>query len=180
MTDARPGDKIEVPLGEYSEAVVLKAGVTLVSRMPREAVLRGGVTAQGVRDARLSSFEIRGTGVALENAEVELDDNEISEAETGIAIRGAGRATLVANAVHDCGTGVLIDGPAQPWISHNSFQRDKLAVTARNGARPSLVGNVFDKTPVDLPADMDAKAIAEKNFGLTAPRPARVTAKGEK
>jgi hypothetical protein len=33
-----------------------------------------------------------------------------------------------------------------------------------------LVGNVFEKTPVELPPDMDFKAIAEKNFGLTVPR----------
>jgi len=170
LTAARPGDTVEVPLGEYSEPVALKSGVILISRVPREAVLRGGVTAEGVRDARLSGFVLRGTGAVLNNAEVELDDNEIAEAETCIAIHGNGRARLVGNAIHDCTAGVVIDGPAQPWLSHNSFQRDKLGLVARNGAKPGLVGNVFEKTPVELPPDMDAKAIAEKNFGLTVPR----------
>jgi len=170
LTAARPGDRVEVPLGEYSEPVVLKTGVALLSRVPREAVLRGGVTAEGVRDARMSGFILRGAGMLLNDAEVELDGNEIADVETGITIHGNGNARLVGNAVHDCASGVIIDGPAKPWLYHNSFQRDKLALAARNGAHPSLVGNVFEKTPVELPPDMDAKAVAEKNFGLTAPR----------
>jgi serine/threonine protein phosphatase PrpC len=173
MSAARAGDTVEVPLGEYAEPVALKSGVTLMSRIPREAVLHGGATADNVHDARLSGFVLRSSAIVLNNAEVELDDNEIADTATGIAIHGTGRARLVANAIHDCALGVLIDGPAQPWLSHNSFQRDKLALAARNGARPSLVGNVFEKTPVDLPPDMDAKAVAEKNFGLTAPRAGR-------
>jgi serine/threonine protein phosphatase PrpC len=179
LTEARPGDTVEVPLGEYAEPVALKSGVALVSRIPREAVLHGGVTAEGIRDARMSGFVLRGAGIVLNNAEMELDDNEISETETGIAIHGAGRARLVANAVHDCASGVVVDGPAQPWLSHNSFQRDKLALEAGNGAKPALVGNVFEKTPVKLPPDMDAKAVTEKNFGLAAPRPAHRTAPAE-
>jgi serine/threonine protein phosphatase PrpC len=170
LAAARAGDTVEVPLGEYAEPVVLKSGVTLLSRVPREAVLRGGATAEGVRDARLSGFVLRGSGIVLTNSEIELDDNEIAEAETGIAIHGAGRARLLGNAVHDCASGIVIEDPAQPWLSHNSFQRDKLGLAARNGSRPSLVGNVFEKTPVELPPDMDARAIAEKNFGLTVPR----------
>jgi serine/threonine protein phosphatase PrpC len=173
MAAARGGDVIEVPIGEYAEPVVLKSGVTLVSRVPREAVLHGGVTAEGVRDARLSGFVLRGSGIVLDNSEVELDDNEIADTATGIAIHGAGRPRLLGNAIHDCASGVVIQGPAQPWLSHNSFQRDKLALEASNGARPALVGNVFEKSPVKLPPDMDARAVAEKNFGLTAPRPAR-------
>jgi PPM family protein phosphatase len=170
MAAARAGDIVEVPLGEYAEPVALNSGVTLMSRVPREAVLHGGATAEGVRDARLSGFVLRGAGIVLNNAEVELDDNEIADTETGIAIHGSGRARLVANAVHDCAAGVVIDGAAQPWLSHNSFQRDKLALRAASGAKPALVGNVFEKTPVELPPDMDAKAVAEKNFGLTVPR----------
>ncbi len=170
MTAARAGDTVEVPLGEYAEPVSLKSGVALVSRVPREAVLHGGVSAEGVREGRLSGFVLRGAGIVLNDAEVALDDNEIAETETGIAIHGSGRARLVANGVHDCAAGIIIDGPAQPWVSHNSLQRDKVGLAARNGARPSLVGNVFEKAPVELPSDMDGKAVAEKNFGLTVPR----------
>lgn len=173
ITAARAGDTVEVPLGEYSETVALKSGVTLRSRVPREAVLRGAVTAEGVRDARMTGFAIRGAGISIANSDVEIDDTEIADTEVGIAIRGSGLTTLRADAIHDCATGVLIEGPSQPWLSHNSFQRDKVALAARVGARPGLVGNVFEKTPVELPPDMDAKAIAEKNFGLAPPRPSR-------
>jgi serine/threonine protein phosphatase PrpC len=170
LAAASTGDTVEVPLGEYAEPVALKSGVTLMSRVPREAVLHAGAIAEGVRDARLSGFVFRGAGIVLTDAEVELDDNEVADTETGIAIHGAGHSRLKANAVHDCAAGVIIDGLAQPWLSHNSFQRDKLGLAARNGARPSLVGNVFEKTPVELPPDMDVRAVAEKNFGLTVPR----------
>jgi serine/threonine protein phosphatase PrpC len=183
LTAARPGDTVLVPLGDFTgERVELKSGVTLRSRVPREARLAAPVRAAGVRDARLSGFEIQGgegAAVAVENSDVEIDDNEISGGATGIEVRGTGHAVLVGNAIHDSGTGVLIAGPSQPWLSHNSFQRDKVAVAAHEGARPSLVGNVFEKTSVDLPPDMDAKAIAEKNFGLTVARPAHAGGKAQ-
>jgi hypothetical protein len=185
MAAARAGDTVEVPLGEYRDQVVLKSGVTLRSRVPREAVLRapavGGpaVLAEGVHAARLSGFSIEGSadsplaaGARIADSEVEIDDTEVAGAEIGMEIRGGGHATLRANAIHDCLTGVLVSGPSRPWLSHNSFQRDKIALAARDGARPSLVGNFFEKTALELPADMDWKAIAEKNFGAPPSRPA--------
>jgi serine/threonine protein phosphatase PrpC len=177
LAAARAGDTVEVPLGDFTgERVALKSGVTLRSRVPREARLLAPVYAAGVHGARLSGFEIQGAegpGIQLENSDVEIEDNEIAGGAIGIEIRGAGHAGLIGNAIHDCGTGVLVSGPAKPWISHNSFQRDKIAVEAGESARPSLVGNVFEKTALKLPAEMDIKAIAEKNFGLTAPRAGR-------
>ena len=89
-------------------------------------------------------------------------------------IRGGGRSTLRGNAIHDCtGVGVLITGPAQPWLSHNSFVRNKSAgVAANEGARPALTGNVFDRNKVDLPPEMDMKAVREHNFFVGARPPA--------
>jgi PPM family protein phosphatase len=178
---ARTGDTVEVPIGEYREQVELKSGVTVRSRVPREAVLLARVVADGVRDARLSGFRIHGpqqapgSGIEISNSGVEIDDNEIEGAQTGIHISGSGHAVLLGNAVHDCEDGVAISGASEPWLSHNSFQRDKLAIAAHDGARPSLVGNIFEKSPLDLPAEMDLKAIWEKNFQLDA-RPARTGA----
>ncbi len=174
LAAARPGDTVDVPIGEYHEQVNLKSGVTLRSRVPREAVLRPPVIAEAVRNARLSGFRIRGdreldsSGIRVSDSEVEIDDNEIEAVATGIHMSGSAPAVLLGNAIHDCGTAVSVDGPLQPWLSHNSFQRNLQALSALNGARPSLIGNVFDKSPLELPADMDLKAVWEKNFQLDA------------
>ncbi len=180
MAAAHAGDTVEVPLGDFTgERVALKSGVTLRSRVPREARLLAPVEAAGVHGARISGFEIQGAegpGIRVENSEIEIDDNEIAGGDIGIEIRGASHAVLLGNAIHDYGTGVLVSGPSQPWISHNSFQRDKIALAARDGARPALVGNVFEKTALELPPEVDLKAIAEKNFGVTVPRAAHGTA----
>ncbi len=90
LAESQPGDTVDVLPGEYSEQVVMKTGVTLRSRSPREAVLRAGgselpvVLADGVKNARLSGFKILpgastlATGIVLNNAEVEIDDTEIA------------------------------------------------------------------------------------------------------
>ena len=180
LAAARPGDTVDVPIGEYREPVALKSGVTLRSRVPREAVLLAPVGAQEVRGAKLIGFSIRlgeaaldGAAVYLVRSEVELDDNEVEHAETGVEIIGGGPAVLIGNAVHDCGVGVRINGPLESWLSHNSFQRNNLGLVAVDGARPSLIGNIFDKSPLELPPDMDLKAVWEKNFRLDAAPPAR-------
>jgi len=57
-------------------------------------------------------------------------------------------------------------GPATPWISHNSFLRNQgVSLAAREGARPSLVGNVFDKKTLELPAEI-MDAVKSTNFPL--------------
>ena len=64
---AREGDTVEVGIGEYREPVTMKAGVTLRSAKPLEATLRAApdskgpaVSADGVKNARISGFQIIG------------------------------------------------------------------------------------------------------------------------
>ncbi len=182
---AQSGDTIEVLGGEYREQLALKDGITLRSGIPREAILRAAplaagpaVSATGIRGARLSGFLIQGdpqaplpTGVLLINADVQLEDLEITGAGNGIEIRG-GNPTLIGNAIHDClANGILVTGASSPWIVHNSIQRNKVAgVAARAGARPSLVGNVLDKNTVELPPEISVDLLREKNFLLDQPR----------
>jgi hypothetical protein len=67
----------------------------------------------------------------------------------------------------------LISGTASPRLSHNSLQRNaKAGVAAHDGARPALVGNVFEKNPVDLGPNADMSAVREMNFFLET-KPAR-------
>jgi serine/threonine protein phosphatase PrpC len=172
MAAARAGDTVEVAAGEYHEQVHLVSGVTLRSRVPREAVLRaapmgGGaaVIADNVTGARFSGFRILAakdlpiaTGILLENARVEVDDVEVEGAGIGMEIRGGASPLLRANSIHDCANeGVLILGASQAWISHNDIRRNKGAgLAARDGARPALLQNVFEKNVVEPPELMVA------------------------
>jgi hypothetical protein len=195
MAAARAGDTVEVAPGEYNEQVHLVSGVTLVSRVPREAVLRaapmgGGaaVVADNVTGARFSGFRILAArdlpipiGILLDNSRVEVDDVEVEGAGLGVEIRGARSPALRANSIHDCASeGILILGESQAWISHNDIRRNKGAgLAARDGARPALAGNVFEKNVVEPPELM--AAVKEQNLILDlAPaghRPAAPAAK---
>jgi hypothetical protein len=186
MDEARPGDTVVVPGGEYREQVKLKNGVTLRARVPREPVLRATPTSSGpaviadhVTGARLSGFRILSdaaiplnVGIALQDSTVEIDDVEVKGAGIGIEIRGGASPVLRANAIRDCATeGVLILGPSQPWLSHNLIQANKVAgVTAREGGRPSLLGNVIDRNPLEIPGDM--AEIKAQNIFQEAAKPA--------
>ncbi|HEV3196759.1 MAG TPA: protein phosphatase 2C domain-containing protein [Bryobacteraceae bacterium] len=182
LTEARSGDTVEVLIGEYREQLTLKSGVNLRSAVPREAILRappmgGGpaIYGEGVKNVRVNDFLIQGdekqpltAGIVLKDSDVEVDDVEVSGAGTGIEIRGGGKVSLTANAIHDClREGVLIVGASTPWISHNSFQRNQgVAIAAREGARPSLVGNVFEKNKLELPPEISVDMVKSKNFLL--------------
>jgi serine/threonine protein phosphatase PrpC len=182
MAEARAGDTVEVPEGEYREQVRLKDGVTLRARVPREPKLRAApmsngpaVIAEGVKGARLSGFRILAdpelplsVGILLRDSAVEIDDVEVKGAGVGIEILGSASPVLRANAIRDClAEGVLILGPGTPWLSHNLIQTNKGAgLAARDGAKPSLLANTFDRNVLEPPATDAVKAL---NFFLPAP-----------
>ncbi len=184
IEQARKGDMVEVASGEYQEQVRLKSGVAVKSRVPYGAILRGTplnnpvVIAENIQDAALIGFRILvgpnaqvDRAILIVNSRVEVTDNEVQGAGIGIEIRGGASSVLRANAIRDSlGEGLLITGPSQPWISHNTFQGNKgAALAARDGAKPALMGNVFDKSSPDLPPDvrehnlvLDTKAVKKK------------------
>ena len=70
--------------------------------------------------------------------------------------------------------GLLILGDSQAWISHNDIRRNKgVGLAARDGARPALLGNVFEKNSVEVPEDLKT-ALKDQNVLLDMP-PARRT-----
>jgi serine/threonine protein phosphatase PrpC len=194
MQAAHAGDTVEVPVGEYNEQVHLAAGVTLRSRTPRETVLRAAplstgpaVIAENIKGGRFTGFRILAakdlpisTGILLDNSSVEVDDVEVEGAGIGVEIRGAASPVLRANSIHDCASeGVLILGESQAWISHNDIRRNKVAgLVVRDGARPALLGNIFEKNAVDVPPEQ-LIAVKEQNMLLDLP-PARKTAPPKK
>jgi PPM family protein phosphatase len=176
LAQAQSRDTIYVGPGEYTEPLALKSDIALIARPPREAVIRGTVTADHVQFARLSGFVIRAegpAGIVLTDSTVEIDDTEISGPEVGIVIRGSGQSALKGNSIHDCSAvGVLLTGPVTPWIAHNVLARNKKAgLLASEGARPALSGNMFDHNKLDLPPEMDLKAAREHNY-FNPPLPA--------
>jgi hypothetical protein len=190
LADANPGDRVEVLAGEYAEPIQLKSGVSLESRVPREAVLRPAsavgpasgpaVAAQRVKDARFTGFRIAAdaqppvTGILIVDSSVAVEQVEIDGAAIGMEVRGASRVSLVGDAVRDCqAEAVLLSGPVEAWISHNSFQRNKGGLVARDGAKPALVGNVFEKNPIVLPPEISMDTVREHNFVLDARTPVR-------
>jgi hypothetical protein len=202
LAQAIAGDTVLVGEGEYREQIVLKSGVSVIARPPRGAILRAAplstgpaVIASGIEGAFLSGFSIHAdpamplsTGILLSNSSLAIEDTEVEGAGNGIEIHSdAGNTTyLVGNAVHDStGTGILITGGrAQAWLSHNSLQRNKVAgLAVREGAQAALIGNVIEKNPLELPADMDLTALRERNFFLdvaprrTVPRASKAEAK---
>ena len=150
------------------------------------------VRADEVQGARLIGFRIQAgeagapphPGIVLVNSPVEINDTEVEGASVGIEIRGAASPLLVANAIHDCaGEGILISGPSAPRISHNTLLRNgageplspagnkprgggRVGLAARDGAHPTLLGNVFEANSVDLPEGMNWNAVREENFFL--------------
>jgi PPM family protein phosphatase len=191
LAEARPGDTVEAMAGEYSEQIQLKSGVAVNSSIPSEAILRAppnaglgpglAVLARNVKDARFSGFRIvadpqapLATGILIVDSSVRIEQVEIEGAGVGIEIRGASHVSLVGNAIHDClAAGLLMSGPVEPWIAHNSFQRNKGGIVARDGAKPALERNVFDKNPIVLPPEIQASTVREHNFILDAKPPAR-------
>ena len=180
LAAARAGDVIDVAAGEYKEQVHLVSGVTLRSHDPRAVMLRAApladgpaVIAQNIDGARLSGFRVLaskdmpiGIGIEIINSKVEIDDVEVDGAGIGVEIRNSPGAALLASAIHDCtNEGVLILGGSEPWISHNDIRRNKAAgLSARDGARPAMVGNVFEKNAVEVPEDMKQTVLDKNTF----------------
>jgi hypothetical protein len=106
---------------------------------------------------------------------------EVDGAGVGVEIRGTANPVLRANAIHDCShEGVLILGASEAWISHNDIRRNKGAgIAARDGARPAMVGNVFEKNAVEVPEDM-RQTVLERNTFLDSGAPAKRAAPRKK
>jgi serine/threonine protein phosphatase PrpC len=175
---AHPGDTVDVLPGEYREHIFLKTGVVLHSHTPREARLiaaagnNTAVTASSVQGARLEGFLIAADaqnplqfGILLQDTNAVIVNTEIAGAATCISISGARAPELTADAIRDCSeAGVAIEAGVNPWLFHNSFQRNKVAIAIHGDANPQLVGNVFDKTPT--PPAFAPPTLRDHNFLL--------------
>jgi PPM family protein phosphatase len=187
LAAAQAGDTIDVLPGEYHENIRLVNGVTLRSRAPREAVLMGVrlseapvVEAANIRNARITGFRILedeqgaqrpAAGIRVSNSGVEMTDLEVAGLGLGVELLASGDSLLVGNTIHDCNNGVVVSGTGTPWIAQNEIRNNKSAgLVAREGARPAMTGNIFEKNVVDVAPDM-VQTVREHNR-LLAPVPA--------
>jgi serine/threonine protein phosphatase PrpC len=191
LAEAQAGDIIQFAAGrEYHQPVRLKSGVTFRGSQTGEmangsrAILRlapgaagPAVLADNVRDVRIQGLRILTDpqaplpqGILLVDSSVEIDDTEIEGATIGIEVRGASRLIMRASTIRtSLAEGLLASGPSSLWLSHNSFLQNHGAnLAARDGAQPSLTGNVFDKSTLELPPDLKMESVREQNFLLDA------------
>ncbi len=156
------GDTVEVLAGEYREQVRLKDGVTLRSHMPHEAVLRAApmsrgpaVVAESVKrrayqpaSAFWRTRRSRSPPASRWRTPIRSGRRGDCKARAS-ASRSAARQRSPAGQCHPrLPRRRHARSPAlrQPWISHNAIRRNQgSAIAARDGARPVLDGNVFEK-----------------------------------
>src|SRR5262245_52344952 len=166
---ALPGTQILVEPGEYREQVVLKDGIRLVSRAPREATIRlpisvsdaesaPAVVATGLSTAELAGFRIvgdaatpLGVGISVANGGLSINNVEISgAAKAGVDFGKGASATLIGSAIHDNpGAAILVRTGANPRVSNNVFTRNGMSerapgnVVIEEGGKPDFQDNVF-------------------------------------
>jgi serine/threonine protein phosphatase PrpC len=180
VESARPGDSIRVAPGTYSEAVQLKAGVTLWSERLHKAIIKGPVSAEGIQQARLEGFEIRGgdIGIQIKDSDVVLSRDDIGNGTgVGVEFSGNSRGAIFACVIHDnAGGGILVDDAAAPAIENNVIENNGAQhgspfpeLFIRSTLRPSVVRNVIagnGPEPVWLAAPDEA--ITRQNYFLVA------------
>jgi serine/threonine protein phosphatase PrpC len=190
LEDASPGTEVLVEPGEYREAISLPDGVRLVSRVPREAILRlsGGaadnqavVTATHVNNAQFAGFRIvgdaatpMGTGIYASQAALDIVDVEISGAKNAAVEfdSGAGGSLLASDLVDNFGSALIVRAGAAPRIDHNRFARNATAEASTawlivdSNAAPRFDGNTFDGLrPESFPH------LRERNWFIAPPAP---------
>jgi serine/threonine protein phosphatase PrpC len=189
LAAATPGSVVLVQAGEYRERLTLRTGVEVRSVTLRGAALRlppsasesdPAVHAADITNAALVGFRIvgdaatpLGTAVLLQNADVTLQDLEISGASRAAIEFGAGSAgSLVAAHLHDNpGAALLLRERAAPRISHSVFARNGASTQSPGpffiapDASPRFSQNVFvGLTPAALATGAARAAIQKDNF----------------
>jgi F-box protein 11 len=152
---AQPGDTIVLAPGVYPGPLVMKEGITVMSKQRHQAVLQGGVqvsVATGLVKGRLVGVHIEGgrTGLLLQDSAVEIDDVLISNAEGfGVEIHGGAPVLRASRITKNRGGGVLVADGARPVLVNNQITENGLtAGTLRPGvqimdtAEPTMSGNV--------------------------------------
>jgi len=179
LAAAQAGDTVEVPPGRYLGPIQLKESVDVVSAAPGQAAILSdpsatsepgiAVVAKGLHSGRLRGFKISSdqthplrTGIVIEDAAVDVEDNEITGAvDAGIRVEGNSRTALLANFIHgNSGAGVFIGARTEARlvgnrISGNGTTRGALhaGIEIESGATPVLENNSILHNGLPTPGD---------------------------
>jgi serine/threonine protein phosphatase PrpC len=177
LATAASGDTISVPPGEFLGPLLLREGVDIRAKIPRQSILRCdpaasaepgiGMIARSVHKAEITGLMIAADathpmkdGVLLVDSSIELANMDISgAAHSGIRIEGDSKPHLLENFIHNNGgAGVAILNTASPVLVHNQILQNGLMVDApRPGieiglaAKPVLEGNLISGNGADEP-----------------------------
>lgn len=199
LKQANAGDTIVVGPGDYLESIRLKNGVTLVSQIPRQAILRlpaGSrenvvAVADRLSGGRFAGFRIEGTadpsgiGLQITDSQFEVDDVEISACGfAGVEISGASTPTLRTSHIHDnLGSAIVISNSATPRLVQNRIVNNGRGSVARPEidivrGQPELVWNVIsgDIESISGLASEHQKKVVDNNF--FRPRDSRQSLQG--
>jgi serine/threonine protein phosphatase PrpC len=189
---AQAGDTVLVAPGTYEEPIRMKEGVQIVSEYPQAAVLLAGdvaVIADNLRTGSLRGFRITADpdgvlqyGIQISNANVEIQDNEISGAATaGIECSGNNTAVIRSNQiVNNARAAIVIRDMASPRILHNVLSaQNHPAIVVVGSAKPVIRNNVLISPElVFAPEPFDAAMLARENFWRKPESPPTPRARG--
>jgi PPM family protein phosphatase len=195
---AAAGSRIIVEPGDYRERIVLKDGVSVISRVPRAATIRlpsaaaddqagPAVLAANVSSADFVGFRIMGdpatplgTGILVTNSVVSIADVDISGATVaGVVFSGSlGRPSLIGSELHDnAGAAIVVEADAAPRITTTVFYRNGTSGRGNGGieiharATPTLQRNTFAGVSMhafDTLSDDMRRALSLDNWFVTS------------
>jgi len=177
LNTAVSGQTILVPPGEFLGPLILKEGVDIVAKDPRQTVVRSdpsaaaeqgiAIVARGVQKALVNGLRVASddthplhTGVLVVDSSVDLVNLDISGAAySGIRIEGDSKPRVAECFVHlNGGAGIGVGDQAEPVLVRNQIMQNGLMVNAARpgieigpSAKPVLEGNLISGNGADEP-----------------------------
>jgi hypothetical protein len=177
LSTAEPGETIVVPPGEFLGPLLLKEGVDIVAKVPRQTIVKSdpaataeqglGIVSRGVQKALIDGIRVAAddthplkTGVLVMDSSVKLRNLEVSGAVySGIRIEGISKPYIEECFIHgNGGAGVGVGRGTAPTLIRNQVMQNGLMVNAVRpgieigpGAKPVMDGNLISGNGADEP-----------------------------